>query len=64
MKFKVIETRPAVQVYTYEVEAASEDAAIQLIENGEVDPSDYSIEEESPFQCSEYKVEEIEEINY
>lgn len=58
--FIITETRPAIQIYTYEVEALSEDEAIELVSNGEVEHYDYDIQQENPFQCSEYSVTEKE----
>jgi len=57
-KFIVTESRPAICTWTYEVEAESEEKAIQLVENGDVDPDNFDNEVD---YCSEatYNVEEI-----
>jgi len=58
MVYKIIETRQATQYWTYEVEAETAEAALTLIQEGEVDAVDYAIED-GLFEDMEYEVEEI-----
>ena len=44
MIYKILETRQAVQYWTYEVEANSKEEAILLVQDGEVEPIDYTID--------------------
>ena len=57
-KFIVTETRPAIQIWTYEVEAEDEEDAISQVENRDVDSFDYSVEEDSPFTESTFEAQE------
>lgn len=60
-KYTIIETRPALQVCTFEVEANSEEEALQMVENGEVDPEDCEVDS-TYFGSSEYIVQDVEEV--
>jgi hypothetical protein len=59
-KFIVTETRRAFHTWTYEVEAESEEQAIELVENGDVNPDDFDNEID---YCSDatYEVDETED---
>jgi len=43
--YVIKETQPAIQTWIYEVEAFSEEEAIEAISNGDVEPLDYQIQE-------------------
>ena len=60
-KFKIIETKPAVEFWSYVVEAESQEQAIEMIREGLVDHEDYWISED-PFERFEYEVESEEEV--
>lgn len=61
-KYTIIETRPALQIWTFEVEANSEEEALRMVENGDVDPEDYEVDD--GYSCdSEYIVQDVEEVN-
>ena len=60
-KYTIIETHPALQVWTFEVEANSEEEAIQMIENGDVDPEDYEVDDNYS-DTIEYIVQDVEEV--
>lgn len=57
-KFIVTETRPSVQIWTYEVEANSAEEAEMLIFNGEVTECEAYVVEELQ-EDSEFEVEQI-----
>jgi len=60
-KFSILESRPSTQFWRYEVEAESEEQALEMVREGLVDPEDYFVEDD-PFEPSEYEVESEEEI--
>ena len=60
-KFTIIESKPAIQVWRYEVEAESQEEAVEKIMNGEVDSDDYWCDDD-PFEGFEYEVESEEEV--
>jgi len=54
--YTIIETRKVVNAWYYEVEAESEEAAMQMVKNGDVQPDDfmsddYELGENSEFEC-------------
>ena len=61
-KFKITESTHAIQCWSYEVEAESQEEAIEKIRNGEVDSYDYWVDE-GPFERFEYEVESEEEVD-
>ncbi len=60
-KFSILESKSCIQVWQYEVEAESEEQALEKIMNGEVDNEDYWVDD-NPFESFEYEVESVEEI--
>lgn len=60
-KFTIIESKPSIQVWSYEVEAESQEEAIEKIMDGLVDHDDYWVDED-PFERFEYEVESEEEV--
>lgn len=56
MTYTIIETRKVVNAWYYEVEAESEEAAMQMVKNGDVEPDDfiddYELGEDSEFECT------------
>lgn len=60
-KYTIIETRPALQIWTFEVIADSEEAALALVENGEVDPEDYEVDN-AYSSDSEYIIQDVNDI--
>ena len=60
-RFKILETKHAIQTWYYEVEAESEEQAIEKIMEGQVDHQDYWVDDD-PFESFEYEVESEEDI--
>lgn len=60
-KFTIIESKPCIQVWSYEVEAESAEQAVEKIREGLVDHDDYWVDED-PFERFEYEVESEEEV--
>ena len=60
-KFSILESNHAIQCWRYEVEAESQEEAIEKIRNGEVDSDDYWVDDD-PFESFEYEVESEEEV--
>lgn len=60
-KFSILESKHAIQCWRYEVEAESQEEAIEKIRNGEVDSDDYWVDDD-PFESFEYEVESEEEV--
>jgi hypothetical protein len=56
-KFIITETRPAVSVWTYEVEAEDQNQALEMVFNGRADVISQDIEH-NYIHDSEYEVEE------
>jgi hypothetical protein len=59
-KYSIQQSAPAFQYWYYEVEADSEDEALELVLNGEVDPIDYDVETASGED--EFEVTDEEDI--
>jgi hypothetical protein len=60
-KFTIIESKPAIQNWRYEVEAESQEEAIELILKGEVDSDHYWCDDD-PLEGFEYEVESEEDV--
>ena len=60
-KFSILESKSCIQVWQYEVEAESEEQALEMIREGLVDNEDYWVDD-NPFESFEYEVESVEEI--
>jgi hypothetical protein len=60
-KFSILESKPSIQFWRYEVEAESEEQALEMIREGLVDSEDYWVDDD-PFESFEYEVESEEEI--
>ena len=60
-KFSILESKHAIQCWRYEVEAESQEEAIEKIRNGEVNSDDYWVDDD-PFESFEYEVESEEEV--
>lgn len=58
-KFLIIGQQPVMQIWEYEVEADTEEEAMAMVENGEVDPYEYTVQPDV-FSDIEYHVEELE----
>jgi hypothetical protein len=54
-KFKVVEQYTEYVTKVYEVDAESEDEAIEMVQNGDVPEDDCDIE----MECSDFQVEEL-----
>lgn len=59
-KFTIIESKPAITSWRYEVEAESQEEAIEKIRNGEVESDDYWCDDD-PFESFQYEVQDVEE---
>jgi len=57
--YKVITSTPATQHWEYEVEASSEEEAIEIATSGNVDPSDYWVTDDGWGDWNEVEVEEV-----
>ena len=60
-KFSILESKPSIQCWSYEVEAESEEQALKMIREGLVNPDDYWVDDD-PFESFEYEVTSEEEI--
>ena len=60
-KFTITQTLPSVQIWVFEVVADSEEAALEMIENGDTDPVDYFVDDDG-FHGVEIVVTDIEEV--
>ena len=60
MKFFIKEYIPSYQIYGYEVEAKSYEEALDLIQNGKIEPNGYEVERDD-FQEENYELEEVRE---
>ena len=57
--YKVITSCAATQHWEYEVEASSEEEAIEIATSGVVDPSDYWVTDDGWGDWNEVEVEEV-----
>ena len=57
--YKVITSCAATQHWEYEVEASSEEEAIEIATSGNVDPSDYWVTDDGWGDWNEVEVEEV-----
>lgn len=57
--YSIRETKPAILRWEFTVYAENEEEALRMVKDGEVDPEDYSTDED-PFESSEYEIEEAE----
>ncbi len=62
-KFRITEYKPIMAYWYYEVEAETEEQALEKIYNGEVDSTDYETGEDYS-DDSEFHVEEIKKQEY
>ncbi len=58
-KFLIIGQQPVMQIWEYEVEAETEEEAMAMVENGDVDTYEYTVQPDI-FGDVEYSVEELE----
>ena len=58
-RFLIIAQQPVTQIWEYEVEAETEEEALAMVENGEIDPYEYVIDIDA-FSSPEYIIEELE----
>lgn len=56
----ISETKSATQKWTFEVLAETQDEALRMVQDGEVDPDSYEVEDD-PFEGSYYSVDGEEE---
>lgn len=61
--YKVITSCAATQHWEYEVEASSEEEAIEIATSGKVDPSDYWVTDDGWGDWNEVEVEEVRNEN-
>ena len=62
-KYTIIQTAPAVQTWTYEVVANSEEEAIQMVEDGDAKCCDYEVDPSSlDFSDGDIIVQDVEDI--
>ncbi len=60
-KFTITQTLPSVQIWVFEVEADTAEAALQMVQDGDVDPADYWVQDDD-INYSEFKVTNEEEV--
>ena len=60
--FRIYETKPATYTWVYEVQAETEEQAIQMVEDGYAEAYDMSADVDT-WANSDYESEEIEEQN-
>ena len=60
-KYTIIQTVPSTQIWTYEVDANSEEEAMEIVKSGEVECSDYEVEEDNYFGIGEFIVQDVED---
>ena len=62
-KFIIEQSRPVIQVWTFEVDAETEEEAIEMIENGDVEVSNHDVVGDGHFgyEDCEYDVIDIQE---
>jgi hypothetical protein len=60
-KFSILESKPGFQCWAYEVEAESEEQALEMIREGLVHHNEYWFDDD-PFKSFEYQVESEKEI--
>jgi hypothetical protein len=63
-KYMITQTAPALQSWSYEVVANSEEEAIQMIENGDVECCNYEVlpNDNYSFEDGDYEVHDIQDI--
>ena len=52
-KYTVTQSSTAVQTWTFNVEAESEEQALKLAQSGDIDPDDYTVETIAEFDDNE-----------
>lgn len=61
--YHITQSAPATQYWYYEVEAESEEEALEIVQNGDVDCVDYRVDGESFFGAEdEYEVTDVEDV--
>lgn len=60
-KYTITQTAPALQIWTYEVIANSEEEAIEMVEQGDAECVNYEVDGE-PFDGGDIVVEGVEEL--
>ena len=60
-KYTIIQTVPSTQIWTYEVDANSEEEAMEIVKSSEVECSDYEVEEDGYFGIGEFIVQDVED---
>ena len=58
--YNITETKSAIQKWSFAVYAENQDEALRMVQDGEVDPVDYIVDED-PFEGSYYSVDSEEE---
>jgi hypothetical protein len=59
--YHITETKPSILVWKYAVVAETQDEALLMVQNGEVEPVNH-YDEEDPFEGSMYSVDSDEEV--
>ena len=60
--YTIIQTVPSTQIWTYEVNANSEEEAIEMVKNGDVECSNYEVDDSNFMDAVDFIVEDIEDI--
>ena len=58
-RYLITATKPALQVWHYEVDAASEEEAIEIVDSMAVDPIDYEVIDQSVWDVPTYEITSI-----
>lgn len=63
--FKVKETKPALHVWYYTVQAETEQQAIEMVQDGDIEADEYELEDVwyDPQQDGDFEVEEDKSVN-
>lgn len=61
-KYHIMQTQPAIQTWYFEVEAESEEEAIRLVEDGDVEVMDYEVHTDHYSGNFETEVVDVEDI--
>jgi hypothetical protein len=57
--YYITETKSALQKWSFEVLAETQEEALRMVQDGEIDPTDYEVDED-PFEGSYYSVDSEE----
>jgi hypothetical protein len=59
--YNITETKSAIQKWSFAVLAETQDEALRMVQDGEIEPVDYIVDED-PFEGSYYSVDSQEDV--